>query len=69
MNKLQFLTSEKFLDLIAETFDCIHRAKSKGKPGGFSNSESYYLVLGVELFKAMLASYEDSMKRKRLILR
>ncbi len=56
--------SEQFLYLIAETFDCIFRAKSKGKPTGFSIRESYYLVLGTELFNAMLSSFKNSMKRK-----
>ena len=56
---------EEFLDLIAETFDCIHRAKSKGEPSGFSSSESYNLCLGTDLFDAMLNSYEKSMGRKR----
>lgn len=65
MNRQLYSGSEQFLNLIAETFDCIHRAKSKGKPTGFSITESYYLVLGTELFDAMLNSFKNSMKRKR----
>lgn len=57
--------SEDYLNLIARTFNCKHRAKSKGKPTGFSKKESYYLVLGTDLFEAMLASYKYSMVRKR----
>jgi hypothetical protein len=66
-NKYGLLTSgrEEFLNLIAETFNCIHRAKSKGKPSGFSTRESYYLRFGTDLFDAMLNSYELSMERKR----
>lgn len=56
---------KEFLDLIAITFDCKHRAKSKGEPIGFSSNESYYLYFGIDLFDAMLNSFELSMKRKR----
>lgn len=66
-NKYGLLTSgnKEFLNLIARTFECPYRAKSKGKPTGFSTNKSYYLRFGVDLFDAMLRSFENSMKRKR----
>ena len=58
---------KRFLNLVAEAFDCKNRAKSKGNSSGFSSSESYYLRLGTDLFDAKFNSFELSMKRKRPI--